>query len=87
MFQNICWQFSGGHGLSSEKVDHIMSRGLAAQEQVATHQLGNLEKSKDDDIRASRIAWLADESVLDCIRPFVQSANEQAGWRLDLRAV
>ena len=87
MFQNICWQFSGGNVLSQEKVDHIMAKGLAAQEEVATHQLGNLERSKDDDIRASRIAWLNDESVFDCIRPFVHSANEQAGWRLDIRQV
>ena len=87
MFQNLCWQFSGDAVLSSEKVDHIMAKGLAAQEQVATHQLGNLEKSEDDHIRASRIAWLNDESVYDCIRPFVMSANEQAGWRLDVREI
>ena len=87
MFQNLCWQFSGDSVLSSEKVDHIMAKGLAAQEQVATHQLGNLEKSEDDHIRASRIAWLNDESVYDCIRPFVLSANEQAGWRLDVREI
>ena len=87
MFQNICWQFSGDAVLSSEKVDHIMAKGLAAQEQVATHQLGNLERSEDDHIRASRIAWLNDESVYDCIRPFVISANEQAGWRLDVREI
>jgi PKHD-type hydroxylase len=87
MFQNICWQFSGDSVLSQEKVDHIMAKGLAAQEQVATHQLGNLKKSEDDDIRASRIAWLNDESVYECIRPFVQSANEQAGWRLDVRQI
>tara|TARA_Y100001972_G_scaffold1023_1_gene1151 strand:+ start:469 stop:1143 length:675 start_codon:yes stop_codon:yes gene_type:complete len=85
MFQNICWQFSGDNVLSQEKVDHIMAKGLAAQEQVATHQLGNLERSEDDEIRASRIAWLNDESVYDCIWPFVNSANEQAGWRLDIR--
>ena len=87
MFQNLCWQFSGDAVLSSEKVDHIMAKGLAAQEQVATHQKGNLERSQDDHIRASRIAWLNDESVYDCIRPFVISANEQAGWRLDVREI
>jgi len=85
MFKNICWQFSGDSVLSSEKVDHIMAKGLAAHEQVATHQLGNLEKSEDDNIRASRIAWLHEQSVYDCLWPFVNSANEQAGWRLDLR--
>lgn len=85
MFQNICWQFSGDSVLSQEKVDHIMAKGLSAHEQVAEHQLGNLEKSKDDDIRASRIAWLNDESVYECLWPFVNSANEQAGWRLDIR--
>ena len=87
MFKNICWAFSGGNVLSQEKVDHIMAKGLAAQEEVATHQLGNLERSKDDDIRASRIAWLNDESVYDCIRPFVHAANEEAGWRLDVRQI
>ena len=87
MFRNICWAFSGDNGLSEEKVDYIMEKGLSAQEQVATHQLPNLKKSQDDDVRASRIAWLNDESVYDCIRPFVISANEQAGWRLDVREI
>ena len=87
MFRNICWAFSGSDVLSKEKVDYIMEKGLSAHEQVATHQLENLKKSEDDDVRASRIAWLNDEGVYDCIRPFVHAANEQAGWRLDLRQI
>ena len=88
MFQNLCWQFSGSHGLSSEAVDYIMSTGLAAHEHMAaaTHQISSSEKSKAEDIRASQVAWSADEKVLNYIKPFVKSANEQAGWRLDLRS-
>ncbi len=86
MFQNICWQFSGGHGLSSEAVDYIMATGLAAQEVTAKHISGGQEKAKPEDIRASKVAWLADEQTLGYIKPFVKSANEQAGWRLDLRS-
>ena len=44
MFKNICWAFSGGNVLSQEKVDLIMEKGLSAHEQVATHQLNNLER-------------------------------------------
>ena len=87
MFKNICWSFSGDGGLSKEKVDMIMEKGLSKQESVATHQLPNLDRSADDHIRSSRIAWLDDEAVYECIRPFVWSANENAGWRLDLRHI
>ena len=87
MFRNICWAFSGDNGLSEEKVDYMMEKGLSAQEQVATHQLPDLKKSQEDNIRASRIAWLNDEGVFECIRPFVHSANSEAGWRLDLRQI
>ena len=58
MFRNICWAFSGSDVLSEEKVDYIMEKGLSAHEQVATHQLENLKKSEDDNIRASRICLL-----------------------------
>lgn len=87
MFKNIYWVFSGDGGLSKEKVDMIMEKGLSKQEEVAQYHLPDLNKSKDDHIRSSRIAKLDDEAVYECIRPFVWSANENAGWRLDLRHI
>lgn len=87
MLRNICWVFSGEHGLSKERCDFLVRRGLEAQEQVATHQNENQTYSSDDKVRASRISWLHGEDIYECVRPFVNKANEEAGWRFDVRQI
>ena len=87
MLRNLCWVFSGEHGLSKERCDFLVKRGLEAQEQVATHQNENQTYSSDDKVRASRISWLHGEDIYECVRPFVNKANEEAGWRFDVRQI
>ena len=87
MLRNICWVFSGEHGLSKERCDFLVRRGLEAQEQIATHQNENQTYSSDDKVRASRISWLHGEDIYECVRPFVNKANEEAGWRFDVRQI
>ena len=87
MIRNNCWVFSGEHGLSQERCDFLIKRGLEAQEQVAVHQSDTDELKSDDEVRASRIAWLHGDEVYDCVRPFVNKANQDAGWRYDLRSI
>ena len=87
MLKHICWVFSGESGLSQERCDFLVDRGLATQEQVASHQSGEETWSRDDDVRASRVSWLHGEEIYDCVRPFVNQANQDAGWRFDLRSI
>tara|TARA_B100001996_G_scaffold9897_3_gene8360 strand:- start:1126 stop:1788 length:663 start_codon:yes stop_codon:yes gene_type:complete len=87
MIRNICWVFEGDRGLSQERCDFLVKRGLETEEQVATHQNKNQTISQDDDVRSSRVSWLHGEDIYDCVRPFVNRANEEAGWRYDLRQI
>ncbi len=87
MLRNICWVFSGEHGLSKERCDFLVKRGLEAQEQVATHQNENQTYSSDDKVRASRISWLHGEDIYECVRPFVNKAKSPTSNSLFERIV
>tara|TARA_R110001592_G_scaffold264256_1_gene529652 strand:- start:1142 stop:1798 length:657 start_codon:yes stop_codon:yes gene_type:complete len=87
MLKNICWVFTGKSGLSQERCDFLVKRGLETQEQIASHQTGTNELKSDDEVRASRISWLHGEEVYECVRPFVNLANQDAGWRFDVRSI
>ena len=40
----------------------------------------------DSKTRISDIAWVRDQWVYDTIWPFMQQANQEAGWRYDIKA-
>ena len=87
MIRNISWVFAGDAGLSEERCDYLMKKGLEGQEIIATHQVEDGTSHSDNDVRASRVSWLHGEDIYDMVRPFVNRANEEAGWRYDLRAI
>ena len=59
--------------------DDIVKRGLSLQEID-----GTLEGDKEDKkIRNSRVVWLDDCWIYDCISPHIQAMNQQIGWNID----
>ena len=46
----------------------------------------NIERSKIKDksyVRDSEVTWLNDQWIFDLVSPYVQTANERAGWNFD----
>ena len=60
---------------------------LKRPEQIASHSTGDGNFSKDDETRSSRISWLHGEEFYQIVRPFMMKANENAGWRFDIRSI
>jgi PKHD-type hydroxylase len=87
MLNHVCWVFSGEGGLSEERCDWLVERGLNTPEQVATHSTSDGTFSKDDNTRSSRISWLHGEDYYSIIRPFMHKANDNAGWKYDIRTI
>lgn len=56
--------------------------GKDFDEAVVGH--GGPVNSVDKKIRTSKVAWTSDQWVYDLIWPYMQEANEQAGWRYDI---
>ena len=42
------------------------------------------KKQEDIYIRDSDVSWMSDQWIYDLVCPFVQEANEKAGWRYDI---
>lgn len=57
--------------------------GATAQERIEGKKP---EEELNKNIRTSDIAWVADQWVYDLIWPYMVTANEQAGWKYDIKA-
>ena len=90
--QDYYWYFQSA--LPHKIVDQIMQTGLSRQETFATtgevrDKVLKNEKLTDDDvknvqkIRNSNVVWLSDQWIYKEIQPFLQEANESAGWNYD----
>lgn len=86
------WAFEAA--LPDRIVDQIIQTGLSQQDSFATtggvrDKVLKNEKLTDDEIeyvkqtRDSNIAWLSEEWIYKEIHPFLQVANENAGWNYE----
>lgn len=87
MLKYTSWIFAGEGGLAPERCDWLIEEGLKRPEQIASHSTGDGDFSKDDETRSSRISWLHGEEFYQIVRPFMMKANENAGWRFDIRSI
>jgi len=90
--QDYYWYFQSA--LPDRIVDQIMQTGLSQQEQFATtgevrDKVLKNEKLTDDEvknvqkIRNSNVVWLSDQWIYKEIQPFLDEANQRAGWNYD----
>jgi len=67
-----------------ETCQKIISLGEGNWDQAQT--FGSQEKNKPlDKIRKSDIVWINEQWVFDLIFPYIEGANEQAGWKYDIK--
>lgn len=66
-----------------EKAEVEKHSEITAQERIEGKKSENELNKK---MRTSDIAWVADQWVYDLIWPYMLKANEQAGWKYDIKA-
>ena len=75
--QNYYWYFESA--LPSRLCDDIIKYGLEHQDVVAVTQ-GDKDLKNIQRKRKSNIVWMSDKCIYKYIKPYVQTANENAGW-------
>ena len=65
------------------KVKRI-SKKACYKEAVTKNDIDQSKNKKDHNIRNTDVAFSSDNYLYDLLCPFVNGANEQAGWRYDL---
>ena len=75
--QNYYWYFESA--LPSRLCDDIVKYGLEHQDVVAVTQ-GDKDLKNIQRKRKSNIVWMSDKWIYKEIQPYVQTANENAGW-------
>jgi PKHD-type hydroxylase len=87
--QNYYYYFQ--NALTPRFCDELIKYGISQQEQLAligdqTNKIKDLKKEDIVDLKKTRdsnIAWLNDRWIYKEIQPFINEANQLAGWNFD----
>ena len=76
--------FSGEFGMIPEDIMYLLSEGEKAPMMPGTHQT-NGKFHNTDNVRDTTISWVNTDNAFNIMMPFVEAANDLAGWKYDLR--
>ena len=85
--ENYYWAFESA--IPPRLCDHIIEHGLSKSESMARTGAFNDKNLSQDDIRDlkrkrdSNITWLDDPWIYKELHPFINRANENAGWNFE----
>jgi len=80
------WMWDGE--LSGATCDHLISMGDEKWESGRILDTDNNSAPKHDKrVRSSDLSWIHDKKLAATVYPYMQSANEQAGWNYDIRGL
>ena len=69
--------------LDKKTCDKIIKAGIEDFDEAVVGNPG--EEVLDKKIRRSKVTWVSEQWIYDLIWPYMQEANEQAGWKYDIR--
>lgn len=81
-----CWV---ANALNESECDKIQSlaEGKWEKSNVRTNVSGPTVLGVNKDIRKSNIVWAADKWLQNTIWPYMVAANDQSGWKYDIREI
>lgn len=71
---------------TKEQCDRILTEHVSGDWKDGTIEWEEGERIQPE-LRSSKIKWLTDQWVFDHIWPWMQGANEKAGWKYDIKAM